>query len=121
MRTNCPHASASPSSRTRASSVVEVVCITRSVGPTATPERRIFYRAGGTWGIAARRRVPGSPAEALRRAGTMTWRGLRADRREATAVYERGMWLTKAALRPDERLTRPPALLRKQKRRNPLG
>ena len=52
-----------------------------------------------------------SVAEVLRWAGTMTWRGLHPIIRETTAVYERGVRLTKAALRPIiERLTRSPTL-----------
>lgn len=41
----------------------------------------------------------------------MTWRGLRSIIREAVAVYERGVRLTKAAFRPTAaRLTRSESL-----------
>lgn len=53
----------------------------------------------------------GSVADVLHWAGTMTWRGLRPIIREATAVYERGVRLTKAAFRPvAERLARSATL-----------
>jgi hypothetical protein len=53
----------------------------------------------------------GSAVDVLRWAGTMTWRGLRPIIRETTAVYERGVRLTKAAFRPiAERLSRSPTL-----------
>ena len=52
-----------------------------------------------------------SVADVRRWAGTMTWRGLRPIIRETTAVYERGVRLTKVALRPIvARLTRSPTL-----------
>ena len=66
------------------------------------------------WGILERHwngALLSSVAEVLRWAGTMTWRGLHPIIRETTAVYERGVRLTKAALRPIiERLTRSPTL-----------
>ena len=62
------------------------------------------------WGILERHwngALLSSVADVLRWAGTMTWRGLRPIIRETTAVYERGVRLTKAAFRPvAERLTR---------------
>lgn len=62
------------------------------------------------WGILERHgngALLSSVADALRWAGTMTWRGLRPIVRETTAVYERGVRLTKAAFRPiAERLNR---------------
>lgn len=39
-------------------------------------------------------------ADVLRWAGAMTWRGLRPIIRQTTAVYERGVRVTKAAFRP---------------------
>lgn len=66
------------------------------------------------WGILERHgngALLGSVADVLRWAGTMTWRGLRPLIRETTAVYERGVRLTKAAFRPiAERLTRSKTL-----------
>ena len=62
------------------------------------------------WGILERHwngALLGSVADVLRWAGTMTWRGVRPLIRETKAVYERGVRLTKAALRPiAARLTR---------------
>jgi hypothetical protein len=53
----------------------------------------------------------GSVLDVLKWAGTMTWRGLQPIIRETTAVYERGIRLTKVAFRPiAERLTRSPTL-----------
>jgi len=61
------------------------------------------------WGVLERHwhgALLSSVADVLRWAGTMTWRGLRPIIRETTAVYERGVRLTKAAFRPiAERLT----------------
>ena len=52
-----------------------------------------------------------SVAEALRWAGTMTWRKIHPLIREITATYERGVRLTKTAFRPiAERLIRSPIL-----------
>jgi hypothetical protein len=66
------------------------------------------------WGVLERHwngALLSSVADVLRWAGTMTWRGLRPIIRETTTVYERGVRLTKAALRPiAERLTRSPTL-----------
>jgi len=66
------------------------------------------------WGILERHwdgALLSSVADVLRWAGTMTWRGLRPIVRETTAVYERGVRLTKAALRPiAARLTRSSTL-----------
>ena len=66
------------------------------------------------WGILERHwggALLSSVADVLRWAGTMTWRGLRPIIRQTTAVYERGVRLTKAALRPiAARLTRSPTL-----------
>jgi hypothetical protein len=66
------------------------------------------------WGVLERHwngALLGSVADVLRWAGTMTWRSLRPIIRETTAVYERGVRLTKAAFRPiAERLTRSPTL-----------
>ena len=55
------------------------------------------------WGILERHwngALLSSVADVLRWAGTMTWRGVRPLIRETTAVYERGVRLTDAALRP---------------------
>lgn len=66
------------------------------------------------WGILERHwngALLSSVADVLRWAGTMTGRSLRPIIRETTAVYERGVRLTTAALRPiAERLTRSPTL-----------
>jgi hypothetical protein len=66
------------------------------------------------WGILERHwngALLSSVADVLRWAGTMTWRGLRPIVREATALYERGVRLTKAAFRTiAERLTRSKTL-----------
>jgi transposase len=66
------------------------------------------------WGILERHwngALLSSAADVLRWAGTMTRRGIRPIIRETTAVYERGVRLTKAAFRPiAERLTRSPTL-----------
>jgi len=66
------------------------------------------------WGILERHwngALLSTVADVLRWAGTMTWRGLRPIIRETTAVYERGVRLTKAAFRPiAERLSRSEAL-----------
>jgi Rhodopirellula transposase DDE domain len=66
------------------------------------------------WGILERHwngALLGSVTDVLRWAGTMTWRGLRPIIRETTTIYERGVRLTKAALRPiAQRLTRSPTL-----------
>lgn len=66
------------------------------------------------WGILERHwngALLSSVADVLRWAGTMTWRGLRPIIRETTAVYERGVRLTKAVFRPiAARLTRSPTL-----------
>ncbi len=66
------------------------------------------------WGILERHWngvLLSSVADVLRWAGTMTWRGLRPIVRETTAVYERGVRLTKAAFLPiATRLTRSATL-----------
>lgn len=66
------------------------------------------------WGILERHwngALLSTVADVLRWAGSMTWRGLHPLVRETTAVYERGVRLTKAAFRPvAERLTRSPTL-----------
>ena len=66
------------------------------------------------WGILERHwsgALLSTVGDVLRWAGTMTWRGLRPIVRETKAVYERGVRLTKAALRPiAQRLTRSPTL-----------
>jgi hypothetical protein len=66
------------------------------------------------WGVLERHwngALLSSVADVLRWAGTMTWRGLRPLVRETAAVYERGVRLTRAALRPIEaRLVRSPSL-----------
>jgi hypothetical protein len=66
------------------------------------------------WGVLERHwngALLSSVADVLRWAGTMTWRGLRPIIRETTAVYERGVRLAKAVLRPIvERLNRSPTL-----------
>ena len=62
------------------------------------------------WGILERHwngALLSSVADVLRWAGTMTWRGLRPIIRETTAVYERGVRLTKAAFRPIADATDP--------------
>jgi transposase len=66
------------------------------------------------WGILERHwdgALLSSVADVVRWAGTMTWRGLRPIVRETTAVYERGVRLTKTVFRPiAARLTRSPTL-----------
>ena len=66
------------------------------------------------WGILERHwngALLGSVSDVLQWAATMTWRGVRPFIRETTAVYERGVRLTKAAFRPiAARLTRSATL-----------
>jgi hypothetical protein len=66
------------------------------------------------WGILERHwngALLGSVADVLQWAATMTWRGLHPIVRQTQAVYERGVRLTKAALRPiAQRLTRSATL-----------